>query len=242
MYSVKEVTKMLGISARTLHYYDEIGLLKPAEKSEAGYRKYSEKNIEELRYILLFRELGFSLLEISSLLKKDDKEKLEILRIQTEKLEQKKAHLEHLITLSKGISFIGVKHIDMKNFDVKKIDDYSEQAKALYGKTEAYREFEEKEKNRTESDNEALSEEMMDIFRRFGEIKESHPADSKEAQALVYELQSFITKHFYNCTKDILRGLGKLYSGGGAITDNIDKAGGIGTADYSANAIEIFCK
>ena len=80
----------------------------------------------------------------------------------------------------------------------------------------------------------------MDIFREFGEIRESDPGNP-EAQALVKKLQDFITKKMYTCTKDILSSLGQMYAGGGDFTTNIDGAGGEGTAQFASDAIEIYC-
>jgi hypothetical protein len=81
----------------------------------------------------------------------------------------------------------------------------------------------------------------MAIFARMGAIRDTDPA-SPEAQSLVKELQDFITEHYYNCTKVILRGLGQMYIAGDEMTANIDSAGGQGTARFAHQAIEIYCK
>ena len=83
-------------------------------------------------------------------------------------------------------------------------------------------------------------ERFMSLFAEFGELKGGSP-ESEEAQAMVKKLQSFITEHFYTCTDKILAGLGKMYAGGGEISENIDKVGGRGTADFAAAAIEVYC-
>ena len=82
---------------------------------------------------------------------------------------------------------------------------------------------------------------MMAIFEDFGRMRDLDPSDEK-VQAKVKELQDYITEHFYTCTKEILSGLGKMYVGGGSMTENIDKAGGAGTAEFANKAIEIYCK
>lgn len=82
--------------------------------------------------------------------------------------------------------------------------------------------------------------ELMKIFEEFGAIKDKEPA-SKEAQAIAKKLQDFITKNMYTCTKEILSGLGKWYVSGGEVTDNIEKAGGPGTAEFASKAIDIYC-
>lgn len=136
-----------------------------------------------------------------------------------------------------------MKNIDFSAFDVNKMEEYAAQAKASWGETEAYKEFEEKEKNRTKEQSDQIAEGMMALFTEFGLLlKEGKTPDSTEVQAQVKKLQDYITKHFYTCTNKILFGLGKMYNGGGSITENIDQYGGEGTADFAAEAIAIFCK
>lgn len=122
-------------------------------------------------------------------------------------------------------------------FDIKKIDEYAAQAKAAWGKTDAYKEYERKSAGRSKEVQQKLNIEMMDIFVMFGKIKGKSP-DSDEAIALTKKLQEHITANYYNCTDEILRGLGAMYAGGGDFTANIDKAGGEGTAVFVNKAIE----
>ena len=130
--------------------------------------------------------------------------------------------------------------INSPDFDRSKLDEYSRQAKELYGSTPEYKEMEEKQKNRTEEDEKILADRFMLLFKEAGKIKNSDPA-SIDAQNLVKRIQNYITENLYTCTNKILRGLGKMYSGGGEITTNIDVYGGEGTAVFVANAIEIYC-
>ena len=130
--------------------------------------------------------------------------------------------------------------MDFKAFDRSKLDEYSRQAKELYGSTPEYKEMEEKQKNRTEEDEKILADRFMLLFKEAGKIKNSDPS-SIDAQNLVKRIQNYITENLYTCTNKILRGLGKMYSGGGEITMNIDVYGGEGTAVFVANAIEIYC-
>ena len=130
--------------------------------------------------------------------------------------------------------------MDFKAFDRSKLDEYSRQAKELYGSIPEYKEMEEKQKNRTEEDEKILADRFMLLFKEAGKIKNSDPA-SIDAQNLVKRIQDYITENLYTCTNKILRGLGKMYSGGGEITTNIDVYGGEGTAVFVANAIEIYC-
>ena len=246
MRTVNEVSKMTGVSIRTLHYYDQIGLLSPTSITEAGYRLYDDTALERLQHIMLFRELQFPLKDIGDILNASNFDRNKALDQQIELLTLKKEHIENLITFARGIRGIGVKNMknmDFSAFDVKKLDEYAAQAKTAWGQTEAYKEFEEKEKGRTKEQSDQIAEGMMALFTEFGLLlKEGKTADSEDVQAQVKKLQEYITEHFYTCTPKILAGLGKMYNGGGSMTENIDKFGGEGTADFADKAIEVYCK
>lgn len=241
MMTVNEVSKITGVSIRTLQYYDTIGLLKPSEYTESGYRLYDDTALERLQQILLFKELEFPLKEIKEIIDAPNFDKNQALEQQIELLIMKKEHLENLINFARGIKWLGVKRMDFTVFDTKKIDEYSKRAKEQWGKTSAYKEFEEKSKNWTEKDEQNMANEFMFLFEEFGSMIDLDPSEEK-VQLQVEKLKNYITEHFYNCTNEILSGLGKMYSGGGEFTENIDKVGGAGTAEFSARAIEIYCK
>ena len=241
MMTVQKVSRLTGVSIRTLQYYDRIGLLHPTEYSDAGYRLYDDAALETLQQILLFRELEFPLKDIRKIIESPDFDRSKALEQQIELLTLKKEHIENLIDLARGIKLLGVRHLKFDAFDTKKIDEYAAQAKASWGNTPAYKEFEEKSKGRTKEQDRDISLGMMDIFAEFGAIRTTDPA-SEEAQALVKKLQDYITENFYTCTDEILNGLGKMYSGGGEFTKNIDSYGGEGTAEFAHQAIEIYCK
>ena len=126
-------------------------------------------------------------------------------------------------------------------FDDKKLNQYAAEAKARWGKTEAYQEYEKKHAGKSPSQQNAAADGLMEIFVRFGQIRDTDPA-SENAQALVAELKQYITDHYYTCTNQILRGLGMMYIAGDSMTENINNAGGEGTADFANRAIQIFCK
>ena len=131
--------------------------------------------------------------------------------------------------------------MDFSAFDAKKLDEYASQAKATWGKTETYKEYEEKTKNLSNEEKNMLGEKLMTLFVEFGKMRDKKP-ECKEVQEQVKKLQDYITNNFYTCTEKILLSLGKMYSGGGSMTENIDAAGGAGTADFVAQAIELYCK
>lgn len=240
MKTVKEVSDLTGVSVRTLHYYDSIDLLKPTMVTEAGYRLYDDTALERLQQILLFRELEFPLKEIKDILNSDNFDRNKALEQQIELLTLKKEHLENLITFACGIKGIGVRYMDFSVFDTRKLDEYCKQAKENWGKTDAYKEFEKNTSKWTKEDEQGLMKEFMKLFVEFGEMKEQEPA-CEGVQQQVKKLQDYITEHFYNCTQQILKGLGRMYSGGGSLTENIDACAGDGTAEFVARAIEIYC-
>ena len=240
MMTVNEVSKLTGVSIRTLQYYDKIELLRPAGYTESGYRLYDDAALEKLQQILLYKELEFPLKEIKRIMDSSDFDRNRALEQQITLLTMKKEHLENLIVFARGIYGIGVKDMDFSVFDTRKIDEYAAKAKENWGQTAEYKEFEEKQKNYTDEDNKQMIEEFMCLFVNFGQLKHLE-SGSETVQTKVKELQGFITEHFYTCSNEILGSLGKMYAGGGSMTENIDAAGGEGTAQFVSKAIEIYC-
>lgn len=239
MMTVNEVSKLVGVSIRTLQYYDTIGLLKPSEYTESGYRLYDDTALERLQQILLFKELEFPLKEIKGIIDAPNFDRDKALEQQIELLTMKKEHLENIINFARGIKNKGVKNMDFTVFDTKKMDEYAKRAKEEWGNTKEYKEYEEKTKNLTEGDKKNMTEEFMQIFAEFGQMMSLNPKE-ENVQLQVKKLQDYISEHFYDCNKKILAGLGKMYAGGGEFTENIDHAGGKGTAEFVARAIQIY--
>lgn len=237
MMTVNRVSRLSGVSIRTLHHYDSIGLLIPAEVSEAGYRLYDDASLTRLQDILMLRELEFSLEDIKKILDAPDYDRKRALEQQIRMLELKKEHLDGLINHAREMLATGGNKVNFKAFDKEKMDEYAKKAKEAWGGTGAYREYEEKAKDRSPEETGKMGMDMMDIFREFGEIKEKAP-DSSEAGVLVRKLQKYISDNFYTCTDEILMSLGTMYGAGGEYTDSIDSAGGNGTASFTAKAIE----
>ena len=240
MITVHEVSKLTGVSVRTLQYYDKIGLLHPAKYTDSGYRLYDDAALVKLQQILLFRELEFPLKDIKLIMDSPDFDYRKALEQQINLLTLKKEHLENLLNLARGIKAIGVNKMDFTAFDTSKIDEYAEKAKASWGNTPEYHEFEEKSKHRTVQENQILSTQMMSIFAEFGTMRDL-PPDAERVQSQVKKLQDFITANFYTCTNAILYSLGTMYAGGGDFTCSIDKAEGTGTAEFVCRAIKIYC-
>lgn len=240
MKTVKEIAKLTHVSVRTLHHYDAIGLLKPTRVTEAGYRLYDDEALERLYLILLFREIGFPLKEIKDILDAPDYDRNRVLERQIELLKKKQKRLGLLIDLTRGVQMLGIKYLNMEGFDMEKMEAHYDQAQLLYGKSDAWKQWEEKRKNRAPDREKAINERVMDFFVRLGAIRDQAPG-SEAAQEWVRDLQAFFTENFYDCTPRILMGLGDLYAGGGSMTENIDAAGGKGTGAFAREAIVIYC-
>ena len=237
MKTVKEVSRITGVSVRTLHHYDAIGLLKPARVTEAGYRLYDDAALGRLQTILLLRELEFPLREIKALMDAPDFDPIAALDDQIRLLELRREHLDRLIDHARMIQKTGVMNMDFKAYDTQKLDAYAAEAKARWGHTDAWKESQQKPKDQQI----AAADGLMDIFRRLGAYRTGDPA-APEAQAFIRELQKYICDHYYNCTNQILMGLGQMYAAGDEMNENIDRAGGPGTGDFARRAIEIYCK
>lgn len=241
MKTVKQVSVLTGVSVRTLHHYDAIGLLPPSQVTEAGYRMYDDAALARLKTILLLRQLQFPLKAMKEILDTPGFDPMEALTQQIELLELQRRQLDGLIAHAREIQRTGVMDMNFKPFDNRELEAYASEAKAKWGKTQAYREFEEKTRGQIREKQRADGDALMAIFTQMGEVRHMDPAGS-EAQVLVKKLRQFITEHYYNCTPQILRGLGQMYIAGDSMTENIDAAGGPGTAEFAHKAIEAYCK
>lgn len=237
---IKEFSEACGVSVRTLHYYDEIGLLKPSFVDDwTGYRYYDENSLLRMQEIMFYRELDFSLKNISQIITSPNYDKEKALSQQKKLLILKKERLEKLIS---SIDDAMKGKVIMNAFDNSKFESYKDEVREKWGNTKAYAEYAEKSKNYGEDKFSAMSGEMAEIFGRFNlAMKNSAIAGSDEVQGLVKELQDYITLNFYTCTKEILCGLGQMYVLDERFKSNIDKAGE-GTAEFISEAIKIYCK
>ncbi len=238
--SVHEVAELTGITARTLHYYDEIGLLKPTKVTEAGYRMYDDAALSRLQTILLFRELEFPLKEIKVILDSPDFNLSEVITQQIKLLELQYKHIGELIAFTREIQNKGVTTMNFGIFDKSEIEKYEAEVKAKWGNTKAYQEYKQKHIARNKYRYSKLADELMTIFSGLGELKHLTP-NSDEVQKKISALQKFITDNYYVCTNEILNELGEMYVCDERFKNNIDKAGGEGTTDFVKQAIAAYC-
>ncbi len=238
MLTVKEVSKKTGVSIRTLHYYDSIDLLKPTKISDNGYRLYDETALNYLQSILMYRELKFPLKSIKKILDNPKFDTKKALKEQIRLLELQKEHIEKIISLAHKIQIEGEEKMDFKVFDNEEFNQYANEVKEKWGNTSQYEEY--KIRNRSRQELEGINNRFMNIFTELGSLKHLSVEDEK-VQEKIKSLQEFITDNYYSCTKEILKGLGKMYVNDERFRNNIDRAGGNGTAEFVNQAIYRYC-
>lgn len=234
---IKEFAELTGVSVRTLHYYDEIGLLKPSEvDAQNGYRFYDEESLERMREILFYRELDFSLKTIAEILSSPDYDKHQALSRQRKLLLSKKERLEQLIaaidSVEKGEGFMTTNN----DYEALK-NQYAEEVKQRWGNTDAY-----KESQQRDTDFSKAAALLDAVFEEFAELNRDFISPNDEpAKVQVEKLQQCITDNFYTCTNEILAGLGQMYVVDERFKTNIDKHGE-GTAEFVSACIKSYCE
>ena len=234
---IKEFAQLTGVSVRTLHYYDEIGLLKPSEvDAQTGYRFYDENAFERMQEILFYRELDFSLKTIAEILSSPDYDKQQALSRQRKLLLAKKERLEQLIatldSVEEGMGFMKTKN----EYEALK-NQYAEEAKQRWGNTDAYKESE------SRNTDFSKSAPLLDaVFEEFAELNRAGASpESEPAKIMAEKLQQCITDNFYTCTDEILKGLGQMYVADERFRKNIDRHGE-GTAEFVSACIKNYFK
>ena len=242
---IREFAKLTGVSVRTLHFYDEIGLLKPSSVDEQnGYRFYDEQTLMRMQEILFYRELNFSLKEIRMILSSPDYDKQNALKEQKHLLTLKKERLERIISAldsaMKG-EIVNMNVFDNSEFEEKR-NEYAKEAREKWGDTAAYKEYAEKTADYSEDKHKQVNSAMDERIAEFADCKRNGFApESQKTQALVKKWQDFITENYYTCTKEILVGLGEMYVADERFQKNIDRHGD-GTAQFMSDAIKLYCK
>ena len=241
---IKEFAELTGVSVRTLHYYDEIGLLNPCfVDGQNGYRFYDEASLERMQEIMFYRELDFSLKSIAEILASPNYDKQKALAEQKRLLTLKKNRLERLIA---ALEQAEKGEITMRAFDNSEYEtarqQYEDEAKQRWGDTGAYKESKAKTSGYSKDKWNDVLGGLNGVFAEFTELKKcGESADSDKAQRLVKKLQDYITTNFYHCTVDILAGLGQMYVCDERFEKSIDSHGE-GTAEFVSEAIKIYCR
>lgn len=240
---INEVAKLTGITVRILHYYDEIGLLKPSKVTDKGYRIYDQQSLEILQQILFFRELEFPLNQIKQIINDSKFNSQKALINHRDLLIKKRERLDNIINLvNKKLE--GGTIVSFKEFDTTEIEEckekYAKEVKEKYGDTNEYRQSQQKASKYAKEDWNKIQEEANYIMKQFFNNKEK-PIDSDEIKELVKKWQDHITKYYYDCSNKILAGLGSMYVADERFKNNIDK-NGKGTAEFMSKAIASYCK
>lgn len=242
MYLIKYVSEISGVSVRTLHHYDEIGLLSP-QKKENGYRYYSEEDISFLQMILFYKYLGFSLKKIKELLKKEDGEVLNHLKIQLKLMQKEKQKLLTLIeTLEKTIESKERK-VSMptkekfKGFSYQDNQKYKQAAIDLYGR-EVIEETIQKQKGKEQE----ITDGFNRIFFAFSENKSNGlSATAQENIQLAEELHKHLCRYAFDCPMDVFSSIAYGYVQNEEFKNNLDQFGD-GTAHYVCDAVQQYVK
>jgi DNA-binding transcriptional MerR regulator len=214
-YTVNQLAKLAGISVRTLHHYDQMGILEPSRIKNNGYRFYEEKELLKLQQILFFKELDFPLIEINKIINNPYFDMEKALKDQKKLIELKKERLNSLIkTINKTIKKINKKNI-MKDeelydgLDKEKMEEYAKEAKERWGNTDAYKQSQERTKNWTKEDYRKLAEDGDKWMKNFA-LQMNHGPKSKIVQELIDQHYNSL-RTFYEPNLQMYRGLADMY-------------------------------
>jgi DNA-binding transcriptional MerR regulator len=241
--TVGELARLSGITVRTLHHYDEIGLVVPGERSESGYRLYGEDEIARLQEVLLFRELGIGLGDIGRIIDEPAYRRDAALRRHKDLLLEKADRLLAVIdAVDRAIEAekTGARMTPEEMVEVFGDFDPSEheqEAEERWGGTEAYAESIRRTGGYAKGDWEHIQREAGAINQAMVDLMAGGvPADAPEAMDLAEKHRAHITRWFYECTPAIHAGLGEMYVADQRFKNNIDRAGE-GLAEYLSAAI-----
>jgi len=214
MRTVGEVCELAGVTIRTLHHYDELGLLSPSARSDAGYRLYSYEDLERLQEILVWRALGFSLAEVRTLLDESGYDRTSALERQRELVGRE---LERLSGVAHALDFAlaaqrnGTKLKESTMFDGFDASHYEDEVKERWGHTEAYRESQRRAAGYADAEWQEIRAEAEAIVREFAQCKAAgEPADGERARAIAERDRQHISRWFYECSPEMHRALGGM--------------------------------
>ncbi|MEV7597576.1 MerR family transcriptional regulator [Kitasatospora sp. NPDC089797] len=217
-YPVGAVAKIAKVTVRTLHHYDEIGLLSPEGRTRAGYRRYVDADLDRLQQILFYRELGFPLEEIAAILDDDSVSPSEHLRRQHRLLTDRISHLQDLATAvehAMEARRMGIQLTPEEKFEIfgeGYQEEWEQEAEQRWGRTEAWAESQRRTGGYGKEDWQRIQGEMTALNTRLVEaLTAGEPADGTTATDLAEEHRQHICRNFYDCTFTIHRGLADLY-------------------------------
>lgn len=240
---IKEVADLVGISVRTLHHYDAIGLLKPEEISESGYRLYSDNDLEILQQILFFKELDFPLKEIKEMINDTSFDREAALQLHRKMLLEKRNRIDKMIrTIDKTIQSIkgGIQMSNKEKFEGFDFshNTYEQEARERWG-DKTIDKTNDTIENMSKSEQTQMNEQMNEIFRRLAEYRDASPSE-EAVQQLIQEWHEFLvqsTGHQYSL--EAFKGLGEMYVSDERFTANINQFGD-GLAQFMCTAMAVY--
>jgi DNA-binding transcriptional MerR regulator len=242
-HTVGTVARLAGVTVRTLHHYDEIGLLTPSGRSDAGYRRYADPDLERLQRILFFRELGFGLDEIKKVMNDGGADASAHLRRQHAMLRERIRRLERMATAvekalearTMGVSLTPEERLEVfGDFDP---DTHAAEAEEHWGEADAFRESQRRTARYTKADWQRMKEESAaPITALATAMHAGTPADSVAAMDAAEAHRQHISRWFYECTYEIHVGLGKMYVADPRFRATYEKVAP-GLAEYLRDAI-----
>lgn len=246
-FTVKDMVRITGVTARTLHFYDKIDLLKPNRLSNNGYRAYSREDLESLRMILFLKEMDISLKKISEIMRLSKQEQRQILQMHYQTLLRKQQRLEAVVcALEDYVS--GKDLVDLTIFDHSPIlpipEQYSREAQVVYGETEKYKEFEKNIEKRSDQEKENLYREfgknMENVFKRLAEQIQSPPS-SEEVQKLIVEWKSNLEQTM-TCDTEILKCIAHTYQSDKRWKNYFNQFSDEDLSEFVYQAIMYYCR
>lgn len=217
-YKVGEVAALAHVSVRTLHHYDEIGLLVPSGRSDAGYRLYTDDDLDRLQQVLLFKELGFALEEIRDLMDDPDFDRVETLAAQRDLLVEQATRLEAMLGLIDKTIAAQEGGIRMTKEDMFEVfgdfdpAEYEDEARERWGETDAYKESARRAARYTKTDWQRFKDESDQINTTIAALMdEGVPTDDPRAMEAVDRHRRQIDEWFYPCSLEMHANLGRMY-------------------------------
>lgn len=241
-FTVGDLARLTGVTVRALHHYDEIGLVRPSERSAAGYRLYSDADVHRLQRVLVLRELGLPLDEIAAALDGGALD-AETLREHRAALVAKRAQLDAMVTAVDAALVTLEKGTAMQPDDVKQMfegfdpSQYEAEVKERWGDTDSYKESMRRTKSYGKAEWQQIKDQWAQIYGALADLMRAGVAVADpRVQALVEQHRLHIDRWFYPCSKEMHKGLGAMYVGDPRFAANLDKTGD-GFAQYLSDAI-----